>query len=40
MSSCSGKEVLEEELTQEIRERQLVNRFDFLTGQNGPQREQ
>jgi hypothetical protein len=38
MSSSSGKEVLEEELMQEIRERQLVNRFDFLIGQNGPQR--
>jgi hypothetical protein len=38
MSSSSGKEVPEEELTQEIRERQLVNRFDFLTRQNGPQR--
>jgi hypothetical protein len=38
MSSSSGKEVPEEELTQEIREWQLVNRFDFLIGQNGPQR--
>jgi hypothetical protein len=38
MSSFSGKEVPEEELTQEIRERQLVNRFNFLIGQNGPQR--
>jgi hypothetical protein len=38
MSSSSGEEVPEEELTQEIRERQLVNRFDFLTGQNKPQR--
>jgi hypothetical protein len=38
MSSSSGEEVPEEELTQEIRERQLVNRFDFLTGQNGSQR--
>jgi hypothetical protein len=38
MSSSSGEEVLEEKLMQEIRERQLVNRFDFSTGQNGPQR--
>jgi hypothetical protein len=27
-----------EEMTQEIREQQLVGRFDFLTVQNGPQR--
>jgi hypothetical protein len=38
MSSSSGEEVPEEKLTQEIRERQLVNRFNFLTGQNGPRR--
>jgi hypothetical protein len=38
MSSSSGEEAPEEKLTHEIRERQLVNRFDFLTGQNGPQR--
>jgi hypothetical protein len=38
MSSSSADEVAIEELTQEIREQQIVNRFDFLTGQNGPQR--
>ncbi len=27
-----------EQVTQEIREQQLVNRFDFCTVQNGPQR--
>jgi hypothetical protein len=27
-----------EELTQEIREQQIVNRFDYLTAQCGPQR--
>jgi hypothetical protein len=27
-----------EQMTQEIREQQLVGRFDFLTVQNGPQR--
>jgi hypothetical protein len=30
MSSSSGEEVLVEEVTQEIREQQLVNRFDFF----------
>jgi hypothetical protein len=38
MSSSGADEVAIEELTQEIREQQIVNRFDFLTGQNGPQR--
>jgi len=36
MSSSSVDEVGEEELTQEIREQQIVNRFDYLTGQDGP----
>jgi hypothetical protein len=38
MSSSSAEEIGVEELTQEIREQQLVNRFDFLTEQNGPHR--
>jgi hypothetical protein len=38
MSSSSGEEVHVEEVTQEVREQQLVNRFDFYTVQNGPQR--
>jgi hypothetical protein len=38
MSSSSGDEIPVEEVTQEIREQQLVGRFDFLTVQNGPQR--
>jgi hypothetical protein len=38
MSSSSGKEVPVEEVTQEIREQHLVNRFDFFIVQNGPQR--
>jgi hypothetical protein len=37
MSSSSGEEIPVEEVTQEIREQQLVGRFDFLTVQNGPQ---
>jgi hypothetical protein len=36
MSLSSVDEVVVEELTQEVREQQIVNRFDFLTGQNGP----
>jgi hypothetical protein len=36
MSSSSGKEVPVEEVTQEVREQQLVGRFDFYTVQNGP----
>jgi hypothetical protein len=38
MSSSSGEEVPVEEVTQEVREQQLVSRFDFYTVQNGPQR--
>jgi hypothetical protein len=36
MSSSSGDEIPEEDVTQEIWEQQLVGRFDFLTVQNGP----
>jgi hypothetical protein len=38
MSLSSGEEVPVEEVTQEVREQQLVGRFDFYTVQNGPQR--
>jgi hypothetical protein len=38
MSSSSDEAVLVEQVTQEIREEQLVGRFDFFTVQNGPQR--
>jgi hypothetical protein len=38
MSSSSGEGVLVELVTQETRELNLVNRFDFFTVQNGPQR--
>jgi hypothetical protein len=38
MSTPSADKVGVEELTQEIREQQLVNRFDYLTTQCGPQR--
>jgi hypothetical protein len=38
MSTPSADEVGVEELTQEIREQQLINRFDYLTIQCGPQR--
>jgi hypothetical protein len=38
MSSFTAKEISTEEVTQEIREQQIVRRFDFLTGQNGPQK--
>jgi hypothetical protein len=38
MSSSSEEEVAVEKVTLEIHEQQLVNRFDFLTSQNGPQR--
>jgi hypothetical protein len=38
MSSSNADDDGVEELTQEIREQQIVNRFDFLTRQNGPQR--
>jgi len=37
MSSSSDEEVSVEQMTQEIREQQLVGRFDFLTVQNNPQ---
>jgi hypothetical protein len=38
MSSSSPDEVGVEELTQEIREQRIVIRFDYLKGQDGPQR--
>jgi len=38
MSTPSANEVGVEELTQEIHEQQIVNRFDYLTTQGGPQR--
>ncbi len=38
MSSSSSEGVPVEQVTQEIREQQLVGRFDFFTIQNGPQR--
>jgi hypothetical protein len=38
MSSYSGEEIPAEQLTQEIREQQIVRRFDLFTIQNGPQR--
>jgi hypothetical protein len=38
MSSSEGNKVLVEKVTQEIHEQQLVNRFDFFTVQNRPQR--
>jgi hypothetical protein len=38
MSTPSADEVGVEELTQEIHEQQLVNRFDYLTIQCGPQK--
>jgi hypothetical protein len=38
MSSPSGEDVLVEILTQEIRELQIINRFDIFTVQNGPPR--
>jgi len=38
MSLSSREEILEELLTQENRELNLVRRFDFWTIQNGPQR--
>jgi len=38
MSSSSGEEIPAEQVTQEIREQQVVRRFDFWTVQNGPQR--
>jgi hypothetical protein len=38
MSSSSDEGIPVEQVTQEIREQQLVGRFDFLTVQNRPQR--
>jgi len=38
MSTPSADEVGVEKLTQEIHEQQIVNRFDYLTTQGGPQR--
>jgi hypothetical protein len=38
MSLFSGEGIPVEQVTQEIREQQLVGRFDFSTIQNGPQR--
>ncbi|CAM6003223.1 unnamed protein product [Sphagnum balticum] len=38
MSSSSGEEIPAEQVMQEIREQQIVRRFDFWTVQNGPQR--
>jgi hypothetical protein len=38
MSSSSDEAVPLEQVTQEIREEQLVSRFDFFTVQDGPQR--
>jgi hypothetical protein len=38
MSSSNDEAVPVEQVTQEIREEQLVGRFDFFTVQNGPQR--
>ncbi len=38
MSSSSGEEIPAKQVMQEIREQQIVRRFDFWTIQNGPQR--
>jgi hypothetical protein len=38
MSSSGTDEVGREEATQEIREQRIVNRFDYLNVQDGPQR--
>jgi len=38
MSSFGADEVGEEELTQDVREQRIVNRFDYLTIQGGPHR--
>jgi hypothetical protein len=38
MSSFGADEVGREEATQEIREQRIVNRFDYLNAQDGPQR--
>jgi hypothetical protein len=38
MSAPSADGVGVEEITQEVHEQQIVNRFDYLTSQGGPQR--
>jgi hypothetical protein len=38
MSSSSADEITVEELAQEIREQQIVIRFDYPRGQDGPQK--
>jgi hypothetical protein len=38
MSSSSREEIHVQEVTREIHEQQLVNRFNFFTSQTGPQR--
>jgi hypothetical protein len=38
MFSSGANEVGREETTQEIREQRIVNRFDYLSAQDGPQR--
>jgi hypothetical protein len=38
MSSSGSEEIPVEQVTQEIREQQIVRRFDFSNLQNGPQR--
>jgi len=38
MSSSGADEVGEEELTQDVREQRIVNRFDYLITHGGPQR--
>jgi hypothetical protein len=38
MSSSGGEEIPTDQVTQEIREQQIIRRFDFWTVQNGPQR--
>jgi hypothetical protein len=37
MSSSGVDEIGQEEVTQDIREQQIVNRFDYFTTQGGPQ---
>jgi hypothetical protein len=38
MSSSSADEVGREKATQEIREQRIINRFDYLNTQDGPQK--
>jgi hypothetical protein len=38
MSSSGANETRGEEVTQDIREQRIVNRFDYYTTQGGPQR--